>query len=96
MTPSDQAEADRLIKLITEKANEYVLYPEVGIQAGYRPKVTVTTSNDLLSAGPGPQVQRDIFLEDWLKALAEKHLAGWRWRIDKAGISVELEITGKR
>ncbi|MCG7360620.1 hypothetical protein MHZ93_05080 [Roseomonas sp. ACRSG] len=95
MNPRDQAEADRLIKIITDKAREYEMHPEAGLAAGYRPKGTVTTSTDLLSAGPAPHVQRDIFFEDWLAAVAKKHLAGWRWTIDKVGVSVELEILSR-
>jgi hypothetical protein len=96
MTPQDQAEANRLAKIINEAARCYVLDPAAGRRAGYQPKPTVTVNRSLLNAGDGPYVQSHILLSDWLKAIADKDLIGWRWRIDRGVVPHEVEILGRR
>jgi hypothetical protein len=96
MTPQEQAQADRLAKQVNDKAAAFLLDPAEGHRQGYRPTPTIIRNDDLHSAGTGPRVDSQVLLSDWLKAIAEKDLAVWRWRIDRGVIPNEIEILGPR
>jgi hypothetical protein len=96
VTPQDKAQADQLIQRISQQAADYLQSPAAGHCAGYRPWPTVMRDDGLLSAGTGARVDSQVFLDNWLEAIAAQDLTGWRWKIDRSVMPNELVITGRR
>ncbi|MFC7557363.1 hypothetical protein ACFQU7_41780 [Pseudoroseomonas wenyumeiae] len=71
---------------INDKAGRFLLDPASGYREGYQPSPSIFRNDDLLSAGPGPRVDSQVLLSDWLEAIARKDLTAWLWRIDHAVI----------
>jgi hypothetical protein len=96
VTPQDKAQADELVQRINQQAASYLLDPDAGHRARYRPWPTVIRDDSLLSVGTGPRIDSQVLLSDWLEAIASKDLTGWRWKIDRSVMPNELLITERR
>ncbi|MFC7557281.1 hypothetical protein ACFQU7_41280 [Pseudoroseomonas wenyumeiae] len=69
---------------INDKAGRFLLDPlQATGRAISHPRAF---SAMILSAGPGPRVDSQVLLSDWLEAIARKDLTAWLWRIDHAVI----------
>lgn len=95
MDAQTRAEAKQLEASASELAARFIEDPEAGYRAGYKPAATVSRS-DLLGMGRDQQVDATVLPADWLRAIAEKDLTGWRWRIDESVLPPELVILGRR
>jgi hypothetical protein len=95
MNAQTQAEAEQLEASANELAARFMADPKAGYRAGYKPTPTVSRSN-LLGTGRDQQVDAQVLPADWLRAIAEKGLKGWHWRIDESVLPPELVILGRR
>lgn len=78
MTQDERDQIRSLEQGVADQAERYLAHPTEGLAAGYRPGFTEFRSRELGSPNP---VMRQRTRADWLRAIAERDLRGWRWEI---------------
>lgn len=74
-------EAQRLAERIMSMAQHFAADNEAGFTAGYQPRPTRLESREIGCVNPVRFIYDRM---SWLRAIAERDLAGWDWRLKPA------------